>query len=76
MFFREFEQKWKKEKSWLYNIAKHMRLLHFAATITISSSALPEIYAMKKHNMHKNWIFSSRIHPSYIFLLISKETAI
>lgn len=35
MFFTEFEQKWKKEKKVGFIILVNMRLLHFAAMITL-----------------------------------------
>lgn len=46
-FQRIWTEMEKRKKSWLYNIARHMGLLHFVVMITISSGVFLEIYVMK-----------------------------
>lgn len=61
-FSENLNRNGKRKKSWLYNIARHMRLLHFVVMITISSGVFLEIYAMKNPSSpYKKQIFKAEV---------------
>lgn len=57
VFHRIWAEMEKGKKSWFYNIGKHEASSFCCYDNSISSRVLLEIHAIKKHNMHKFWIF-------------------